>query len=195
MKKKLVLLSTAVILVAMMVVGGTLAYFTADDAATNVFTIGDVEIDLTEPLWEANLNGEEMLENIYPGMPITKDPMVTNIGSNPAFVRVKVEIPTFSPDGSSTTMPLFTIGAPLGDHWVEGDDGYYYYTASLASGEETSKLFEFVTLTTELDVHNGVFPVEVEGELNINITAEAVQSQGFDTYADAFAAAFPAAGA
>lgn len=190
MKKKLVLLSTAVILVAMMVVGGTLAYFTADDTATNVFTVGDVRIELTEPLWDANLNGASRLENIYPGMPITKDPMVTNIGSNPAFVRVKVEIPEFSPDGSSTTMPLFTIGA-LGANWDDGGDGYYYYTASLASGEYTSKLFEVVTLTTELDVHNGVFPVEVEGELNINITAEAVQAQGFDSYDDAFAAAFP----
>ena len=188
MKKKLVLLSTAVILVAMMVVGGTLAYFTADDAATNVFTIGNVKIDLTEPLWEANLNGEEMLENIYPGMPITKDPMVTNIGDNPAFVRVKVEIPTFSPDGSSTTMPLFTIGT-LGANWVDGGDGYYYYTASLASGEYTSKLFEVVTLTTELDIHNGNSPLASNIQ-NINITAEAVQSQGFDTYADAFAAAF-----
>lgn len=189
MKKKLVLLSTAVILVAMMVVGGTLAYFTADDAATNVFTVGNVKIDLTEPLWEANLDGNEMLENIYPGMPITKDPMVTNIGDNPAFVRVKVEIPTFSPDGSSTTMPLFTIGT-LGANWVDGGDGYYYYTASLASGEATSKLFEVVTLTTELDIHNGDSPLESNVQ-EINIVAEAVQAQGFDSYTDAFAAAFP----
>ena len=189
MKKKLVLLSTAVILVAMMVVGGTLAYFTADDAATNVFTVGDVKIELTEPLWEEKLNGASRLENIYPGMPITKDPMVTNIGSNPAFVRVKVEIPTFSPDGSSTTMPLFTIGT-LGANWVDGGDGYYYYTASLASGEPTSKLFEVVTLTTELDIHNGDSPLESNVQ-EINIVAEAVQAQGFDSYTDAFAAAFP----
>ena len=194
MKKKLVLLSTAVILVAMMVVGGTLAYFTADDTATNVFTVGDVKIDLTEPLWEANLNGASKLENIYPGMAITKDPMVTNTGSNPAFVRVKVEIPTFVVEtpAAEEIKPLFTIGT-LGANWVDGGDGYYYYTASLASGEATSKLFEVVTLTTELDVHNGVSPVE--DELNIDITAEAVQAQGFENYTAAFAAAFPAAGA
>lgn len=49
MKKKTILVATiAVMLVAALVVGGTLAYFTDKDNATNTFTVGNVKIDLLE---------------------------------------------------------------------------------------------------------------------------------------------------
>ena len=46
MKKKTILVAAiAVMLVAALVVGGTLAYFTDKDNATNTFTVGNVKID------------------------------------------------------------------------------------------------------------------------------------------------------
>jgi predicted ribosomally synthesized peptide with SipW-like signal peptide len=49
MKKKTILVAAiAVMLVAALVVGGTLAYFTDKDNATNTFTVGNVKIDLLE---------------------------------------------------------------------------------------------------------------------------------------------------
>ena len=48
MKKKLTLVVTCVVLVAAMVIGGTLAYFTDTDKATNTFTVGNVKIELLE---------------------------------------------------------------------------------------------------------------------------------------------------
>ena len=49
MKKKTILVAAiAVMLVAALVVGGTLAYFTDTDAAKNTFTVGNVKIDLIE---------------------------------------------------------------------------------------------------------------------------------------------------
>ena len=49
MKKKSILMAAiAVMLVAVLVVGGTLAYFTDTKAATNTFTVGDVKINLIE---------------------------------------------------------------------------------------------------------------------------------------------------
>ena len=48
MKKKLTLVVTCVVLVAAMVIGGTLAYFTDTDNAKNTFTVGNVKIDLLE---------------------------------------------------------------------------------------------------------------------------------------------------
>jgi len=44
MKKKITLVATSVLLVAAMVIGGTLAYFTDTDGAKNVMTVGDVDI-------------------------------------------------------------------------------------------------------------------------------------------------------
>lgn len=49
MKKKTILVAAiAVMLVAALVVGGTLAYFTDKDDATNTFTVGNVSIELLE---------------------------------------------------------------------------------------------------------------------------------------------------
>ena len=49
MKKKSILMAAiAVMLVAVLVVGGTLAYFTDTKSATNTFTMGNVKITLDE---------------------------------------------------------------------------------------------------------------------------------------------------
>ena len=48
MKKKILSLCLVLALAAVAVVGGTLAYFTDTDAETNVFTVGNVSIDLIE---------------------------------------------------------------------------------------------------------------------------------------------------
>ena len=47
MKKK-VLLITAIVAILAIAVSGTLAYFTAEDSATNTFTIGSVKIEIYE---------------------------------------------------------------------------------------------------------------------------------------------------
>jgi len=54
MKKKITLVATSVLLVAAMVIGGTLAYFTDTDQANNTMTIGDVAIEIRENAKNAN---------------------------------------------------------------------------------------------------------------------------------------------
>lgn len=48
MKKKIVALSLCVAMLAIAIIGGTLAYFTDTDSETNTFTVGNVKIDLIE---------------------------------------------------------------------------------------------------------------------------------------------------
>ena len=52
-KKKLIPLLSAVALVGVIGVGSTLAYFTDNDAANNVVTMGHVNIELDEPEFSA----------------------------------------------------------------------------------------------------------------------------------------------
>lgn len=57
MKKKSILMAAiAVMLVAVLVVGGTLAYFTDTKSATNTFTVGNVKIDLIESTYHREGN-------------------------------------------------------------------------------------------------------------------------------------------
>ena len=87
MKKKSILLAaTAVMLVAAMSIGGMLAYFTDTDTKTNTFTLGNVEIELTEPSWTE----DSYIAN--PGVDVAKDPIITNVGENAAYVRMKVVV-------------------------------------------------------------------------------------------------------
>ena len=120
MKKKLTLVVTCVVLVAAMVIGGTLAYFTDTKNATNTFTVGNVKIDLIEQQrGENGLVPFEQGKKLYPivgsaqgekdeyGMPIAKnyvDKMVTieNTGSEKAYIRAYFAIPSALDDGYET---------------------------------------------------------------------------------------------
>ena len=121
MKKKTILVAAiAVMLVAALVVGGTLAYFTDTKSADNTFTVGNVKINLIEQ--ERGENGLQDFtpkKALYPivgsaqgekdeyGMPIAKnyvDKMVTiqNTGSEKAYIRAYFAIPSALDDGYET---------------------------------------------------------------------------------------------
>ena len=170
MKKKLLSLCLVAMLAITAVVGGTMAYFTDEDNATNTFTVGNVSIDLTEPKWDAA--GSEDAPEVYPGEALAKDPTVTNDGANPCFVRVSVTgLDCLQPEGMITYRTDYVADA-LGTDWVLHTDGYYYYTKVLAVGETTDALFDQIVIPTT--VTNG------DGETikSIDVKAYAVQAQG-----------------
>ena len=90
-KRKILMLAMSICMVAILAVGGTLAYFTDTDDATNVFTMGVVEIDLIEDFVQES--------ELFPGQDVNKDVYVKNTGSNSAYVRVHIAIPAELDDG------------------------------------------------------------------------------------------------
>ena len=89
-KKKIISLCLVVCLLAT-AIGGTLAYFTDTGSAKNTFTVGNVDIEVSET---NKINGVEVtgnaFENVMPGTEITKKAVVTNNSSEDAYVRVVV---------------------------------------------------------------------------------------------------------
>lgn len=108
MKKKILSLCLVVALVATAVVGGTLAYFTDTDAETNVFTTGDVNIDLIETFDPDNAK-------LMPGIDIQKEIYVKNEGSETAYVRVHMAIPSMLDSGSEDEPQFAAYNNTL--HW------------------------------------------------------------------------------
>ena len=92
MKKKITAIFLCVALVAIAVVGASLAYFTDTDSAENTFTVGNVKIAIREVFDEDNAN-------LIPGKDINKDVFVKNTGALPAYVRVHIAIPSALDDG------------------------------------------------------------------------------------------------
>ena len=87
MKKKITAIALVVCLVAVAIVGGSLAYFTdTTDKMVNEFTVGNVDIDLTEPSWKGDAT-------LMPGVTFAKDPTIT-VGekSQDAYVFLKMDM-------------------------------------------------------------------------------------------------------
>lgn len=96
MKKKILTMCLVAALAATAIVGGTLAYFTDTDSKDNVFTVGNVDITLKEE-FEQNSNllpGDKDTNNV------TKKVWLGNDGSESAYVRVHIAIPTILDDGN-----------------------------------------------------------------------------------------------
>ena len=170
MKKKITAIALVICLVAVAVVGGSLAYFTDTKNATNTFTVGNVKIDLTEPNWDGS--GSTDAPEVYPGEPLAKDPIVENTGANPCFVRIKVTGLDCLAPASAITYRTDYVTDKLGDNWVLHTDGYFYYDQVLEVGATTDALFDQIVIPTDLT--NG----DAETEFNVVVSAEAVQAQG-----------------
>ena len=133
MKKKVSVIVTAAALVALIVVGSTLAFFTSQGNVDNVVTMGNVKISLTEPNYKDS-------GIVVPGQTIVKDPTVTNTGSNTAYIRCKIDMTGLSKDEQGQLLDGNIVfgSAEDGtgrDKWFPADDGYYYYQEKLASSE------------------------------------------------------------
>ncbi len=107
MKKKTLTVTIAALLVIVALISGTLAYFTDTDAKNNTFTTGDVKIELLENFGD---NDPETPEKLLPATGsaqqgtlqngITKEVTVKNTGSEDAFVRVHIAIPSILDNGN-----------------------------------------------------------------------------------------------
>lgn len=105
--KKVITLLLVVALTAAVSIGGTVAYLSDSDAQVNTFTNGNVYIDL----WE-DFGDNSGIEHLIPAVGsaqdgtlkngIEKEVYVTNTGSEIAFVRVHIAVPSILDDGDPT---------------------------------------------------------------------------------------------
>ena len=207
MKKKKTVLA-AIILLLMFVVGGAIAYFTDTDSKTNVFTIGSVDITLTEDGWDltdANDNDiPDAAEDMMPGESVTKDPTINNVSTkNPAYVFAKVEVPCTTIVAPATTSEeIFTYTVNSG--WTELSTAavactsggtathvYYYGTngtltvlakaADASTPTSTSNpLFSSISLLGTLKGNEGL-----SGQKQVVVTGYGIQTEGLTSTAPA----------
>lgn len=186
---KLFVMMLALVLVFGCAVGGTIAWLTAKTApVVNTFTYGDINIELTETK-PANQKAK-----IIPGVDIEKDPKVTvKPNSEACWLFVKVE-----PAGTFVANKVGYSVRTGNDGWtkltgVEGVDDVYYRDIS---AEQAKTGVSYYVLTGNVTYPNGVVTVkdtlskeEVKniGNATLTFTAYAVQRDGIDTAADAWA--------
>ena len=206
MKKKIMAAALAICMMATLVVGISLAYFTDTDSKTNTFTVGNVDITLTEPSWLGDTSEDAV--RLIPGKTIAKDPTITVAqGSQTAYTFMKVELSadfleliTDWATAQQVTDPKAVIGAWFTSAtspkiMAMGSDYVILGVLSPKAAGDSVKYFDAVTVpgTVTQDM------IKANGTYTINITAYAIQAEGFvgenaDAQADrlaAFTALFP----
>ncbi len=157
-KKKIAALITSLALVGVVVVGGTLAYLTAQtETVENVFTVGNVSIEVEEPDWHP-----DDADELYPGATVTKNPQINNIGKNSGYMVMEVSgvddmtdfAVSYGEENWNTEDWSYVVKE--GDSYVIAaeqpetlKDGYYAYKEAVTAGNSTTPLFDKVTFKGE----------------------------------------------
>lgn len=187
MKKRNLMIFSVVVLVIALVAGGTAAWFTAEDDATNTFKAGTVEIvlhDLTlveddgETFEQSFIEFEPNFQNVNPGDEYSKIVRVENVGSKRAYVRVMLEPKwdlvgeedIFPQDGGANVMWPADLVELDETNW-KLIEGWYYYTRILEADDETENLFTGVSFEGE-----GMGNEYQGATFELSVKAEAVQA-------------------
>lgn len=145
MKKKILYVAVIAICLSL-VAGGSLAYFTAEDTARNVITSDGIDIAIEE--WQETPNGlipyPDQPIDVMPGSTVSKIVFVTNLDAT-AWIRARYTVIMLDPNGeqmqlSDEELSKLVIIEPDAESWTL-KDGWWYYTGSLGTDEQTEPLF------------------------------------------------------
>lgn len=196
MKKKVTAIALAVCILAVAVIGATMAYFTDTDSKTNTFTFGKVDIDLTEKSIEDKENGVKAgtigtdggitYDTVLPGLVYSKIPTVTvKNDSLPAYVVITATIPTiYDWDGLFNDIDTANFTK---DRKIVGENTVYYFYANAAVTAGSS-----VTPFTEVKINPALTQNDVKNlpTFNVVVNAYGIQKDGFDDAKAAYMTAF-----
>lgn len=177
------MLALTLVLAAYWAVGGTAAWLAAkSDSIASTFTFGDINITLTET------DHQEGPTKIIPGVDIPKDLRVTvQADSVDCWLFVKVE--------QTGTFVADKVTYSIDDGWTEGDgpqipENVYYRQVNGATADMEFSVLkgDKITVSKELtkeEIQN------ITTQPTLTFTAYAVQKEGINTAADAWAVAAP----
>lgn len=217
MKKKLLIMSVAMVLVCAFAVGMTIAYLTSTDEVVNTFTVGNVRIKLDEA--DVDEYGEQLYDSetgspaprvkansykLIPGHTYTKDPTVTVLsGSEESYIKMTVTVTKsdvlddiFAPNGADLTS---IFDGYDGTTWIYKDitednenktrTYEFWYKETVDARENAEELEPLFTSIVVPDFITGDQLAELQ-TMTITVNAYAIQADGFGGNADAAWEAF-----
>lgn len=171
---KTVAILLALVLAIGCAVGGTLAWLISKtEPVVNTFTYGDININLAET------TGTDY--KIIPGVNISKDPKVTvTAGSEACWLFVKVE--------EQGTFVADKVTYEIADGWnaLQGQTGVYYREVDAVTADTSFDVLK----DNKVTVSDTLTKEDIKGittNPTLTFTAYAVQKDGIDTAADAWA--------
>ena len=177
------MLALTLVLAAYWAVGGTAAWLAAkSEPIASTFTFGDINITLTET------DHQEQIK-IIPGVDIKKALKVTvQADSVDCWLFVKVvETGTFVPD---------KVTYSIADDWTRGNgsqipENVYYRQVNGATADSVFSVLKGDKITVSKELTKEEIRNIADGPITLTFTAYAVQKEGINTAAEAWAVATP----
>ncbi len=194
MKKFIALLLVAVMCFSLGI-GGTVAYLTDRETETNVFTVGDVDIELNDEFKQGS--------KLLPGVVLDKNVSIKNVGTNDAWVFYTYAIPAAIDVEGVVAVTLDNGGdnawadkSLVGTVKIPETDGIDYnvyvvaYNPVLKPNTETPVSFTSIALSSAIDSVDGVWATVVNGAVTktgwpadkapiVYVNAYAIQKEEF----------------
>ena len=177
MKKKTIALVLSLVLIVGGVIGGSIAWLSdTTEEVENVFTVGKVDIDLTETTEDYKM---------VPGNTIAKDPKVTvKADSEDSWVFIKVE--------ESENLDTYITYA-IADGWtaLDGEEGVYYREVASSNADAVFSVLKDDQVSVLSTVTSEQMAAAQTSAPTLTFTAYAIQKANIDTAAEAWAALNP----
>jgi len=166
-KQRRIAAFASVALIGVLAVGGTLAYlFTNTSPVQNTFEPSEVTCAVVEPEFTSDQK---------------TDVQIKNTGDTKAYIRAEIVVNWVDAAGYVSGVPVqdgdYTI--ELGGAWVEGSDGFYYWTMPVEPDGLTGNLIESCEQVAEAPT--GYY-------LSVEILAGAIQSDPAQAFNDSWGA-------
>lgn len=186
--KKSMHVSTVLLLIAILGIGLTMAYFTDTETATNLFSTGKAKIDTTENTTGLTKTGIGVSVDQYSvpcyvrirvDVPLVSYGDGTQLGDQPEIVLVNgtnITALTWNNYGEGASIPAKIQENVIQNGWTKYGE-YWYLCRPLEKGENA----EIISTLTYKDLLNevGELPDGIKSSmLTIPITSEAVQKEG-----------------
>ena len=215
-KKKLVSLCLVLALVLTAVIGGTMAYFTDTEKASNIMTVGNVDINLEE----YKMLEDGTYEAFDSNEAVTMYPMTAEQGyvlnnkvvevwntsaEDDAYIRVLVAFEDISDKAAKNIRYAGWEGTGYEEqsklYGTKGEfykeltiDGINYdvYVFNVVNGDAIpagGKIYPLQSVWLDKDLEQK--DLKGDSNLNILVVAQGVQAANFNTAAEAFGATFP----
>ena len=163
MKKKILSICLVAIIAITAIAGASLAYLTDRDSAENVFTFGNVEIQLNETFVDNEL---------IPGKKLAKEATITNTGKNDAWVWITVAIPTVLDTPADASKNILHMNDPgcYRDDYREVKAYWPDNQTEAVALEKTWDIDKYITTTTIDGVEYNVYAHLYHGKLAVGET-------------------------
>lgn len=153
-------ISISVIVALVLTLKYTFASLTDNDSKQNDFKAAEYKGSIKEKFAEPTENNPIKINSSY-----QKEVKISNEEDVRLFVRVMILPKAVSKIDralmSAESGKDFTL--TIDNNWLDGDDGYYYYSKIVNSNEQTTALFSAITLLNP-SYENADFSIELKAE-------------------------------